>query len=86
MKEATNNPNNFLLYTSGEEAVKVAVLLKDETIWLTINQLAGLLVLIKVEFQDILKIFLKLENYKKKQLLQKLQQFKQKEAEMLVAV
>lgn len=42
MKEATNNPNNFLLYTSGEEAVKVAVLLKDETIWLTINQLAGL--------------------------------------------
>lgn len=42
MKEDTNNPNNFLLYTSGEGAVKVAVLLKDETIWLTINQLAEL--------------------------------------------
>lgn len=35
-----NQPNNFLLYTSGEGAVKVDVLLKDETIWLTINQMA----------------------------------------------
>jgi hypothetical protein len=35
-----NQPNNFLLYTSGEGAVKVDVLIKDETIWLTINQMA----------------------------------------------
>ena len=37
-----NKPNNFLLYTSKEGAVNVDVLLKDETIWLTINQMAAL--------------------------------------------
>lgn len=42
MNEAINKPNNFLLYTSVEGAVKVAVLLKDETIWLSINQMAAL--------------------------------------------
>ncbi len=34
--------NNFLLYTNAEDKVKVDVLLKDETIWLTINQMAEL--------------------------------------------
>ncbi len=38
MKEA----NNFLLYTNQNNDVKVSVLLKDETIWLTINQMAEL--------------------------------------------
>jgi hypothetical protein len=42
MSVEINKPNNFLLYTSSEGAVKVDVLLKDETIWLTINQLATL--------------------------------------------
>ena len=34
--------NNFLLYTSPTGEVKVDVLLKDESIWLTINQMAEL--------------------------------------------
>ncbi len=34
--------NNFLLYTHLDGAVKVDVLLKDESIWLTINQMAEL--------------------------------------------
>lgn len=34
--------NNFLLYTNEVGEVKVEVLLKDETIWLTINQMAEL--------------------------------------------
>lgn len=34
--------NNFLLYTNENGEVKVDVLLKDETIWLTINQMAEL--------------------------------------------
>ena len=34
--------NNFLLYTNEDGEVKVDVLLKDETIWLTINQMAEL--------------------------------------------
>ncbi len=37
-----NKPNNFLLYASKEGTVNVDVLLKDETIWLTINQMAAL--------------------------------------------
>ncbi len=37
-----NNSNNFLLYSSSQGEVKVDVLLKDETIWLTINQMAEL--------------------------------------------
>ena len=42
MSTELNKPNSFLLYTSNEGAVKVDVLLKDETIWLTINQLSTL--------------------------------------------
>ncbi len=38
-----NKPNNFLLYSSSQGEVKVDVLLKDETIWLSINQIAELL-------------------------------------------
>lgn len=34
--------NNFLLYTNENGEVKVDVLIKDETIWLTINQMAEL--------------------------------------------
>ncbi len=36
------NTNNFLLYTNENGEVKVDVLLKDETIWLNINQMAAL--------------------------------------------
>ena len=42
MSNATSNSNNFLLYTNQDGEVKVDVLLKDETIWLTINQMAAL--------------------------------------------
>lgn len=41
MKDINQN-NNFLLYRNADGAVKVEVLLKDETIWLTINQMAEL--------------------------------------------
>ncbi len=34
--------NNFLLYKNENNDVKVDVLLRDETIWLTINQMAEL--------------------------------------------
>ena len=37
-----NTSNNFLLYTNENGEVKVDALLKDETIWLTINQMAEL--------------------------------------------
>jgi len=43
MKEKSNlETNNFLLYRNENEEIKVEVLLKDETIWLTINQMAAL--------------------------------------------
>ncbi|MDO6676901.1 virulence RhuM family protein [Tenacibaculum sp. 1_MG-2023] len=42
MAKELNRTNNFLLYTNENGEVKVDVLLKDETIWLTINQMAEL--------------------------------------------
>lgn len=42
MSTELNTTNNFLLYTNDNGDVKVDVLLKDETIWLTINQMADL--------------------------------------------
>lgn len=42
MSKELNISNNFLLYTNENGEVKVDVLLKDETIWLTINQMAEL--------------------------------------------
>jgi len=42
MQEESKPMNNFLLYTNQDGVVKVDVLLKEETIWLTINQMAEL--------------------------------------------
>ena len=42
MKLQAGRQDDFLLYTAADGAVKVEVLLRDETIWLTINQMAEL--------------------------------------------
>ena len=42
MKDELRPQNNFLLYSNVEGNVKVDVMLRDETIWLTINQMADL--------------------------------------------
>ncbi len=42
MSKKINKTNNFLLYTNEAGEIKVDVLLKNETIWLTINQMAEL--------------------------------------------
>lgn len=42
MSKEINKTNNFILYRNEAGVVKVEVLLKDETIWLTINQMADL--------------------------------------------
>lgn len=41
-QDKLNTSNNFLLYTNQDGEVKVDVLLKDENIWLTMNQMAEL--------------------------------------------
>jgi hypothetical protein len=41
-EQELNRSNNFLLYRNEDGDVIVDVLLKDETIWLTINQMAEL--------------------------------------------
>lgn len=41
-EQELNKNNDFLLYRNDDGEVKVDVLLKDETIWLTINQMAEL--------------------------------------------
>ena len=53
-KEITPS-NNFLLYRNEDGAIKVDVLLKDETIWLTINQMAELFHIDKSGISRILK-------------------------------
>lgn len=40
--DAMSDQNQFLLYTAPDGAVKVDVLFKDETVWLTQKALAGL--------------------------------------------
>ncbi len=42
MRKEISNTNNFLLYSNAQGDVKVDVLIKDESIWLTINQMAEL--------------------------------------------
>lgn len=42
MEQSINTSNDFLLYTNEKGEVKVDVLLKDESIWLTLNQMAEL--------------------------------------------
>lgn len=42
MNKAEHSNNNFLLYSTEDGDIKVDVMLKDETIWLTINQMAEL--------------------------------------------
>lgn len=42
MSKEIPNTNNFLLYSNEQGDIKVDVLLKDETIWLTINQMSDL--------------------------------------------
>lgn len=42
MSNELNISHNFLLYTNDQGDIKVDVLLKDESIWLTINQMAEL--------------------------------------------
>jgi hypothetical protein len=42
MEQSINTSNDFLLYANEKGEVKVDVLLKDESIWLTLNQMAEL--------------------------------------------
>jgi len=66
--------NNFLLYTNDQGDIKVDVLLKDETIWLTINQMAELFGIDKSGISSISKTSLRRENFKRIWLLQILRQ------------
>lgn len=42
MSKELSKSNNFLLYTNPNGEVKIDVLIQDETIWLTMNQMAEL--------------------------------------------
>lgn len=59
---------SYVLYKADEEDVKVNVLLKDESIWLTQKSMAELFDCSTDNIGLHLKIFLPLENWKKVQL------------------
>ena len=70
---------SYILYKADEEDVKVNVLLKDESIWLTQNSLwQNCLMLMFLRFQSTLKIYMNVGNWRKPQLFPFWKQFKKK--------
>ena len=67
--------SQFLIYQNQEGDIKIDVRFQDETIWLSLDQMATLFSRDKSTIsRHILKTFLKKENYTETQLLQILQQ------------
>lgn len=73
------NEIQFLLYNTPDENIKVNVIVKDETLWLTQKAMAELFDVNSQAITKHLKIFLMKENFLKKQLVPKWNKFKKKE-------
>ena len=67
---------NIILYTTPDGVSKIEVTLQNETVWLTLDQMAQL-------FQGISRKSLKMVSWIQVQLLRFLQQFKRKATEKL---
>lgn len=66
--------SNILIYTTPDGKKKLEVNLKDETLWLSLDQIAELFQRNKSTISRHIKISLKRENWTQSQLLQNLQQ------------
>ncbi|MFN6944441.1 MAG: hypothetical protein ACK4ND_05805 [Cytophagaceae bacterium] len=66
------------IYQSKDGDIQLEVKLLNETIWLSLNQIAELFDRDKSVIPGIFLIYIKKENYIKTQLLQNMQQFKTK--------
>ena len=70
----TENNTQLLMYESADGITKIEVKMQDETVWLSIDQMAELFGRDKSTISRHIKMYLKKENWNKKWLLQILQQ------------
>lgn len=76
----------ILIYESADQQVKVEVKLDAETVWLSLNQMADLFGRDKSVISKHLKKYTKKPIWKRKQLLQKKQQFNMKPEGKLIGI
>lgn len=69
----------IIIYQTEDGLTKIDVSMQDETVWLSLEQMADLFNEINLPYLSILKTSLKMENWCENQLLQNLQQFKMRE-------
>lgn len=69
----------IIIYQTEDGLTKIDVSMQDETVWLSLEQMADLFKEINLSYLSILKTSLKTENWRGNQLLQNLQQFKMRE-------
>lgn len=69
----------IIIYQTEDGLTKIDVSMQDETVWLSLEQMADLFNEINLSYLSILKTSLKTENWCGNQLLQNLQQFKMRE-------
>lgn len=72
------NNSNIIMYTTEDGRTKIEVTFDEDTVWLSLDQLAELFQRDKSTISRHIKISLQKANSSKMQLLQNLQQFKWK--------
>lgn len=75
-----NNKNEIILYQTGELAEHIEVRLADETVWLTLNQIAQLFKRDKSVISRHLNKIYSDGELNQSELLQKMQQFRLRQA------
>ena len=81
-----NNNQDIVFYSDEDGNFNVEVLIKDEDVWLNTKALSELF---KIDRSGIIKHInasIKMKNYRKIQLMQKLHKFKKKEIEMFLEI
>ena len=73
------NQSNIIMYTTEDGLTKIEVTFDEDTVWLSLDQMAELFQRDKSTISRHIKISLQRANFGRKQLLQNLQQFKRKE-------
>lgn len=66
----------MLIYQTEDGLTKIDVNMQDETVWLSLEQMADLFQRDESTISRHIKMFLKMENCHESQLMQNLQQFK----------
>lgn len=73
------NDSNIIMYTTEDGLTKIEVTFDEDTVWLSLDQMAELFQRDKSTISRHIKIYLQKANSDRTQLLQNLQRFKWKE-------